>query len=119
MAHGILVPLDGSSFAARALPYAELLAQRCQAELILARAVHLPSHSIPSPTPAAEAQAETRAFAEAEDYLAELQRDVEANVSHVTTVVEEGAARVLLELARAQEVSLIVMATHGRSGPSR
>ena len=38
MAHGILVPLDGSAFAARALPYAELLARRLQAELILARA---------------------------------------------------------------------------------
>lgn len=33
----ILVPLDGSKFAEDALPYAEELAQRFKAELILAR----------------------------------------------------------------------------------
>jgi nucleotide-binding universal stress UspA family protein len=120
MAHGILVALDGSAFAARAVPYAELLAQRCRAELILARAVHLTAHAIPSPTPASETAANRQAFAEAEEYLAGLQRDVEADVSHVAVAAEGGtAARVLLELAREREVSLIVMATHGRSGLSR
>lgn len=120
MRHGILVALDGSPFAARALPYAELLAQRTHAELILARAVDVPAPTLPSPPSSADAQTTQHAFAEAEAYLAALQREVAAEVASVTAVAEGGPpARVLLELARAREVALIVMATHGRSGPSR
>ena len=35
MLHKILVPLDGSTLAEKALPYAEALAQKFEAELIL------------------------------------------------------------------------------------
>lgn len=119
MAHGILVALDGSAFAARAVPYAALLARRCQAELILARAIHGSTHLFPTAgasAPAALAQHRT----EAEIDLAQQQRALGAETFPIKTQVVEGpAAPVLLEAARAQDVALIVMATHGRSGPSR
>lgn len=115
MAGGVLVALDGSPFAARALPYAELLAQRCHVDLILAQAVRPVAREQES-----GAQARERALAEARNYLAHLPRSGSADTSPAAAVVEEGAAAsVLLDIARSRAVSFIVLATHGRSGPSR
>ena len=43
MLHKILVPLDGSELAERALPYAESLAEKYQAELILVLVLQAPT----------------------------------------------------------------------------
>ena len=134
MTHGILVPLDGSPFAERALPYATLLAKRSGAELLLARIVHLPGQAADSgaetvwgrvakqdpadPSPRTHQREHT--FEEATEYLRALQTTVAAEVPGVQPFVEAGdAPQALLEIAKRGEVSLIVMATHGRSGLTR
>jgi nucleotide-binding universal stress UspA family protein len=122
MTDRILVPLDGSPFAEQALPYATLLAQRCGMGLLLAQAVPTivtigsPAAYIGDPGwPDWDNTAD-----EAEAYLTRLQADVEAQgVQGEVAIVGGGASAVLLDLARDPEVRLIVMATHGRSGPSR
>lgn len=115
MAHGILVPLDGSALAARALPYASLLAERCGAELLLAEIV--------APTPRAGEDAEEardRAFAEAAERLAARQQPLRTRGLAVETLTAGGdPAGALMDIARARDVALIVMATRGRSGPAR
>jgi nucleotide-binding universal stress UspA family protein len=122
MTDRILVALDGSAFAEQALPYATLLAQRCSMDLLLAQAVPTivtigsPAAYVGDPGwPDWDDIAD-----EAEAYLSRLQADVEAQgVQAEVAIVGGGAPAVLLDLARDPEVRLIVMATHGRSGPSR
>lgn len=122
MVDRLLVPVDGSPFAEQALPYAIALARRCGGEILLARAVP-PVVPVGTPTAhlagtgwsawAAEAEA-------AEADLAKLRAEVEASgVAAATSVLGGEAAAVVLELGRAPDVRLIVMATHGRSGLSR
>lgn len=115
MSHGILVPLDGSPSAARVLPYAELLAERCHAELTLVQAI------VPAPRGReTTAQALQRAEAEDRERLAALQTELTARGLAVAVTTLEGApAEVISTVAREQQAALIVMATHGRTGPSR
>lgn len=115
MAHGILVPIDGSTLAAAAIPYALALATRFEAPLTLA-------HVVDTATRGREtaAEARQRGWAEAEARLAALRAEAAAHGPSVAVALEEGApAPALLDIARAREASLIVMATHGRTGPSR
>jgi nucleotide-binding universal stress UspA family protein len=122
MTDRILVPLDGSAFAEQALPYAILLAQRCGMDLVLAQAVPT---AVTIGSPAAyigdPGWPEWDDIAdEAEAYLTRLQAEAEAHGVQAEVATVGGAApAVLLDLARDPEVRLIVMATHGRSGPSR
>jgi nucleotide-binding universal stress UspA family protein len=122
MTDRILVALDGSPFAEQVLPYATRLARRCGTDLLLAQAVSTivtvgtPAYYLGAPGwPEWDDTAD-----EAAAYLTGLQADVEAQgVRAEVAVIGGGAPAVLLDLARDPEVRLIVMATHGRSGPSR
>lgn len=110
MAHGILAPFDGSGFALRALPYAELLARRFGAPLTLVEAVETAPHGGNAPE---------RARAEADARLAATQATLRGRGLAVETTLAVGRpAEVIGDAARASEAELIVMATHGRSGPS-
>lgn len=122
MADRLLVPVDGSAFAAQALPYAVTLARRCGGDIVLVRAVP-PVVPIGTPTAhlAGTGLAAWQAEAEAAEVdLARLRAEVEAQgVSVATTVLAGDPAAVVLELSRAPDVRLVVLATHGRSGISR
>jgi nucleotide-binding universal stress UspA family protein len=118
----VLLPLDGSALADRALPYARRLARAANGRLIVVRA-HLPEDDLglrvvsPESSPSERAQAE-RAMAEAEfssacDRLREDGLDVEPHF------VEGVAADVIDETAWAGRASVIVMSTHGRGGFDR
>lgn len=118
----ILVPLDGSAFAEQALPYAALLARRCQAELLLARAVPPVAVFGAAATYLEASIGDTWATAvdAAQAHLDRLVAGLaEQGVPAETAIVGGRAAEALLDLARQPAVSLIVMATHGRAGPSR
>jgi nucleotide-binding universal stress UspA family protein len=127
--HTLIVPLDGSSLAERALPYAVELARTLGLELTLVRAF-----SLPTPIPLAEDQAETvqavreQIGHEARAYLAEKAEQVRRQgvqvrrqgVQEITTVADEGpAAESILTVARDKPHSWVVMCTHGRSGVRR
>jgi nucleotide-binding universal stress UspA family protein len=101
----LLVPLDGSALAERALPYAAALAARSGARIVLARVA-----------PPASGGAE----AEARDYLSSVAARLAELGLTVEPVVATGeVAEAVAETARAQSVDLLVMATHGRGGLGR
>jgi nucleotide-binding universal stress UspA family protein len=114
MLKNILVPLDGSSASEAALPFAQALARRAKATLILVRAV-------PGGVPWHDAAAQHRDVAEAEDYLINLGSALEAEDLKVQIGVPFGSspAMWILEEIELRHADLVVMATHDRVGPDR
>jgi nucleotide-binding universal stress UspA family protein len=105
MSAGILVPLDGSALAGRAASYAQELAAACGAELVLA-------HMVAGVSPAARGGAL--------DAVAAIRETCVARGLRVQSVVEEATpARGLLSVITRLNLALVVMSTHGSSGPSR
>jgi nucleotide-binding universal stress UspA family protein len=120
MPNPILVPLDGSPFAERALPYATVLCRATGAQLALVRAAFA---SVPTTNAAAARMAAARlkvVTQEAEEYLSLLAQRIEAEGRAPLAQVRVGApATVVLEEAARLGVDLITMTTHGRAGPGR
>lgn len=127
----IIVPLDGSDFAARALPHATALARSSGAKLVLVRV--LPDHGPGSAVDVMETtRATLRLDAEAlratglpVDAVVRRARPVHADdVMRAITdlgraVYAEEVARAIADFADEQRGDLIVMSTHGRSGLGR
>ncbi len=120
MARAMLVPLDGSPLAERALPYAEALARKTGAPLALVRAVPFlarPATDEPYPT---LAEARDAAAREARDYLDGVAARLTARgVAAETAVPYADEAEGIIEEARRRGADPIVMATHGRGGLGR
>ena len=96
----IVVPLDGSPLAEQALPFAERLAASTSAQLVLARAEGTENG--------------------ARAYLEGIESQLTALGLSVQPVVEKGdPATAIIERARTSGADLIIMSTHGRSGPGR
>jgi nucleotide-binding universal stress UspA family protein len=112
MLRTIVVPLDGSLLAERALPYAEQLAKGSTTRLTLCRVV---TNEIIQKGGRDCALAD-----EAGTYLQGVEAGIKARGQTVQSMVDSGdPASRILECARSSEADLIVMATHGRSGPGR
>ncbi|MEJ7652409.1 MAG: universal stress protein [Chloroflexia bacterium] len=111
----ILVLLDGSESAERALPYAEAIGLRLNSTLILVRAAT--THLLRATYPTEPAQEVMR---EAKEYVDGIARGLAERGVTVETAVPyaEPVEGVLSELRR-WEADLIVMSTHGRSGLGR
>ena len=113
----ILVPLDGSELAKKALDHAEKLAKIFDAEIILFQVVpFMPVYGSPelvTPLIIDERQKET-----AERYLTNLADEVRKRGRKVTSMVRTGqqVAGEIIDFARESGADLIVMYTHGRSG---
>jgi len=119
----ILVPLDGSPLAERALAPATALAQDWGAEVLLLQAIN-PLTDLEFAMIYASWESPDTVYAHrqtaAERYLAEVQQNLRvAGVSSSTLVDEGHAADLILDTAEAEDVDAIVMSTHGRSGLSR
>jgi len=116
----ILVPLDGSQLAKKALDPAEKLAKTFGAEIILFQVVpFMPIYGSPelvTPLIIDEKQKEA-----AERYLANLADEMKKEGYKVTTVVRIGqqVAVEIIDFAKGSGVDLVVMCTHGRSGITR
>jgi nucleotide-binding universal stress UspA family protein len=119
----ILVPLDGSELAERALPAARRLAQKQDVEIMLIRAFgplsdreYAALYASWSSVEDAYAHRQTAA----ERYLEGVQEDLKAAGLACTYLVEEGhPAEVILNVAGTEDCDVIVMSTHGRSGLAR
>jgi nucleotide-binding universal stress UspA family protein len=111
----VLVPLDGSALADRALPYAATLARSSHARLVLVRAAL--AHTLPGvdPTEAQVAVVE-RAERELEAAAERLRTEGLAVETHV---YYDEAARAIVDAAEHAAVDLVVMSTHGRGGLGR
>lgn len=119
----ILVPLDGSELAEQALPEAQTLAREKGAEILLVRAIEpLSDRDMAVILATWKSADEIYAHRQtaAERYLGEVQEKLRLAGVPAEMVVDEGpAAEVILDTAEAEEVDMIVMSTHGRSGLSR
>lgn len=124
MLQKILVPLDGSKLAEKALPYAEAFAQKFEAELIL---VWVLQHPIVMPldyggvaVPPIDMMME-QAEKEAQEYLNNLQDKFrQQNIpTRIVILKSHSVAEAIINLASEQGVDVIVKTTHGRSGISR
>ncbi len=113
MFRAIMVPLDGSALAERALPYAAAVARASGAKVYLVRAAM--AHTAPGTD---VTRGEVDSVDAAEEYL-----DGVAGIlprEQVETAVFYGSPQeAIVEEIALRKVDLVVMATHGRSGVSR
>ena len=116
----VLVPLDGSELAERALPHAEFLARGTSAQVLLVRFVSAMQIQLLDQLPAGVAEVQAAAEAEAAEYLdrvagtlrrAGLEVDAATPVGHV--------AGSIMDIASENPGTMVVMASHGRSGVMR
>lgn len=130
----IMVPLDGSRFASRALTNAIDMAGRYGADILLVRVIH---QATPMATPpaggmsvdnpgdagtAVEAATEEdkEHLSHAKRYMAGKARDVRSHDIQATCMITFGKpARTIMDLAEEHNIDLIVLTTHGRTGLKR
>lgn len=120
----ILVPVDGSTFAAQALPHAVTLAELFQAELVLFQVV-------PDASSLEQVLDESRNIVHIEERqsrfvdkatraLQALADEYKLHKLKTTTVIESGQpADRIVDYARNNNIDLIIMTTHGRTGLAR
>ena len=118
----ILVPLDGSPLAEQALSCAVTLGRGLPAELVLFRAVSIPSDARKYVDDAVLDGGDLieRLDAEADDYLRGVAEGVRLACLSVHRVVRHGpAAEAIVDYAEQMDIGQIVMATHGYGGLKR
>ncbi|MEO8457252.1 MAG: universal stress protein [Chloroflexota bacterium] len=110
----LLVPLDGSGLAERALPLATAIASHSGAELLLLSAVVPSEQWAGMASPASESVQE---LAAAKAYLDSVAEPLSGHGIKVRTLaVSDRAAPAICGAAESGNVDMIVIATHGRSG---
>lgn len=117
----IMVTLDGSDFAAQALPLAQTLAKNFAADLILFRAVPaMDVMSAPLEVIQFMDERQQRMVNEVTEIMESLAQSLEHQGVQTEAVIEVGdAAEAIIDYAKNHEVDLIVMSTHGRTGLAR
>ena len=117
----VIVPLDGSHLAQRALPYAEELAKKLSLKTILVHAVRFGQPPVPSQFyEHSDASAEEEHETEATGYLADTAKSLSDGGLDVTWRVHKGgAAGFIIDLARDTPRSIVALTTRGNSGLTR
>jgi nucleotide-binding universal stress UspA family protein len=121
----ILVALDGSELAECSLEHARALAQGCDVtEVIVFRAIEpLSTQTISALAEAGEdslRKAVEQNEQDAQDYVLKVQNNLKTRgIAPRAVTVKGPAADEILSYAEKNDVDLIVMSTHGRSGLSR
>jgi nucleotide-binding universal stress UspA family protein len=124
----ILVCLDGSELAEQILPYAAAEALRFQGKLVLFQVVQEPVAFTPGIPGAASVPLQTNimleeaknALNEARDYLEKIAKPLRKKGIRVDAVSILGrTGEAILDYAETNNVNLITIATHGRSGLRR
>lgn len=115
MYKSILVPLDGSKLAEAILPEIEKVASCMRARIILLRVCR--AHVFPGKDPT---EAEVEVVRNAEKYLVTIAADLNTRGFDVEVHVRYGdVAEEILSHSKRNEIDLISMSTHGRSGLGR
>ncbi len=123
----ILVPLDGSKLAECALPYAEELAGGCQSEEVILVSVTERVKGYRTFDDPGEplgqrlvSEAAGKEEAQAQKYLDKIAKDLkEQGIKVVTEVLIGQPAEEIAIYARHPGCDIIIMSSHGRTGPSR
>jgi nucleotide-binding universal stress UspA family protein len=117
MYNKILVPLDGSKTAECCLGHVVDIAKGCNIpEVILLFVVE------PAPAGLYQSSAEVREKLRdwSKTYLAGVEKSLTKDgVTAKSVIVEGKAAETIVDYAEKNGIDLIIMSTHGRSGPSR
>ena len=116
----ILVPLDGSEFAERVLPYVRAIDTSFHTEIILLHVPVVPEADLYGPMADLIERLRREAIAQAEKYLEGIVSVLRAEGHNVRALITGSeAAETILEVSRKEDVDLIMMATHGRGGLDR
>jgi len=120
----ILVPLDGSSLAERALPLATTMARKFDSQIFLLRVLDISAMTVPTwhleSPPNWVVESRKHAHEEVENYLKARQNELREQGFEVHSVLRgTSPAEDILEIATAKDIDLIVMSTHGRGGLAR
>ncbi len=117
----ILVPLDGSARAERALPVAARIVRTSEAHLLLVRAVAVPAtFGVTYDKHALKWELFRDEQEEAAKYLAEAAQSEHLAHLRVDTFVAVGqAAQVIVDAATERGADLVTMTSHGRTGLDR
>lgn len=119
----ILVPLDGSDLAEQAFPVALALARSNAAEVVLLRAIQPLSDrelALVFANWGSRDEIYQQQHTAAEGYLKDRADELRSAGLESAIIIEEGyPAEVILDAGESQNIDLIVMSTHGRSGLSR
>jgi nucleotide-binding universal stress UspA family protein len=128
----ILVPLDGSRFASRALRYAAEVAQGFGAEVVLIQVIKPATSVIDAGAPVgvsvagseiavqAALEADKRNAARARRYLSGKVRAIRSrHIQSSYRVLIGDIAHSIIEFSEKQSIDLVVMTTHGKSGLRR
>jgi len=118
----MLLPLDGSKRAERAIPVAARIARACGGSLMLLRVVgtHIEFGTYMTEPSVLIQEALEADLTRAIDYLARIKvsRDL-AGIETMVAVRSGGAAQTILDVAQTQHVDLIVICSHGETGFKR
>jgi len=113
----ILVPLDGSPLAECVLPHVVAVGRAMEARVTLLRAIVRSHEEVRSR--AVDPLGWHMRKSEADSYLDEAARRLaDAGLQTSTVLVEGRAAERIIQHAREEDVDLIIMSSHGRSGLS-
>ena len=116
----ILVPLDGSALAERAVEQAEKVAKALGYEVILFRVIQNPLATAPEAGPETEEQAALDTIGVANSYLKKIASRLEEKGIKARIEIGEGPPYAgILGLAHREDVEFIIMSTHGRTGITR
>jgi nucleotide-binding universal stress UspA family protein len=118
----ILVPVDGSKRAERAIPVATRIARACGGTVILVRVVNAASEFWPSLAgePTLLKSVVDADQAAADEYLSGIKRASElAGIPLETQIVFGGAGSAILAVAESAQADLIVLCSHGYTGMTR
>lgn len=114
----ILVPLDGSKTAESALPCARALAERLDTDVELLEVIDLVEISGSASADKVVLLNNVRASRRPDEYLTQIAKSFPRVRTHCR--VEQGTpAAVIIDAAAADKETLIIMASHGRSGIRR
>jgi len=117
----ILVPLDGSPLAEKALPHVVQLATKMMMEVVLVQAPAAPrAASVEQDSDPAFQQIAKEIIKKAQGYLEARVKELQAKGLKVSSLLLDGeAAGEIIDLARKTPNNLIAMRTHGWSGIGR
>lgn len=119
----ILVPLDGSGWAQRAIPHAvDIARSNGDAELILLNVFVPPAREFTDQIALAGQDDQVQqAREQMKQYLIGLRSELRnENITVRTQLIEgTGVAHLICDYVKSEEIDLIVMSTHGRTGLSR
>ena len=122
----ILVPLDGSSFSEASIPHVKKLTEGSSGEVILLRVSEPPAIPADRPPTIKPSWEEYRNILMAEiqqqslEYLQKVKVELEKSGATVSTQAILGEAiKGILQVAQKENVNLIAMTSHGRTGISR